>query len=347
MVLAFHPNLLRFVHELHRCDRAVGIEELLRGRSDLPNVRSVYRWHEELGDDLTYFPAVTYEALGLRQLHLVIDDPRADWERLPYAVRASWLTRFPGMRVLYLHCLVPASHLASFMELLDECTRHHDGDRVTSITTGDGWQVLHGDTAAPVVIGASAVAAWEVVERYPLLIPVICEGIEVRRSLPELWSMIAARLGARVWDFLPRGTRRMPHNGKAYVRDALRLLNDAFLFRQHVVRYAAYDAITMEVVLRVRAGPEEMVRLASSDAPILEVFPSEEECLVRLHGTLACLTHLFTSFATLNVTEWWFVDRIATTRAPVRVRFAYELLFDPATATWLFPRDEIIRRLSR
>ena len=42
-----------------------------------------------------------------------------------------------------------------------------------------------------------------------------------------------------------------------------------------------------------------------------------------------------------------FVDRIATTRAPLHVRFAYELLFDPSTATWLFPRDEIKRRLSR
>jgi hypothetical protein len=231
------------------------------------------------------------------------------------------------------------------MEVLDECTHHYDGDRITSITTGDGWQAFDGDTSPPEV--SSPAGAWDVVERYPLLIPVICESIEVRRSLPELWSVIATRLGPRVWDFLPRGTRRMPHNGKAYVRESLRLLNDAFLFRQHVVRYAAYDTITMEIVLRVRTGPEEMARLVSSDVPILEIFPTSDECLARVHGTLACLTHLFTSFTTLNVTEWWFVDRIAAARAPLRVRFAYELLFEPATATWLFPRDEIKRRLSR
>lgn len=347
MVVAFHPKLLRFVQELHRCDRAGGIEELFRGRAALPSVRTIYRWHDELGDGLTYYSAVTYEALGLTHLHLVIDDPRRSWENLPYAVRASWLTHGPGKRVLYLHCLVPQLHLRSFLQVLEECTHHHDGDQITSITTGDGWQALHGDTAPPAPVGVTGAGAWEVVERYPLLIPVICESIEVRRSLPELWNMIADRLGPRVWDFLPRGTRRMPHNGKAYVRDGLRLLNESFLFRQHVVRYAAFDAITMEVVLRVNAGPEEMIRLVSSDAPILEVFPSDDECLVRVHGTLACLTHLFTSFATLNVTEWWFVDRIAANRSPMSVRFAYELLFDPTTAAWLFPRDEIIRRLSQ
>lgn len=347
MVEAFHPGLLRFVHELHRCERVDGIDAFVRAHPTLSSVRTVARWFEELGDRLTYYPSVAYGALALAHVHLVIEDPRLRWECFPYAIRASWLTSGPaGPRVLYLHCLVPRIHLEVFVALLLEC-RGEYGDRITSVTTADGWQLLHHEQPPLAARWRSPAAAWEVVEHYPLLIPVICESIEVRRSIPELWNAITARVGDRVWEYLPRGARRLPHNGKQYVSHALRLLNDAYLFRQHVVRYAAFDTIATEVVLRVRAGPDEMINLASAGAPVIEVYPAEDECLVRMHGTPSCLTHLFTSFVTLNVTAWWFVDRIAAQRSPVNVRFAYELLFAPATTEWLFPRDEIKRRLSR
>lgn len=346
MVVAFQPNVLRFVHELHRCERVDGIETFLRTRPSLASSRTVCRWHRELGDALTYYPSVAYQALGLTHVHLIIEDPRTRWEQLPYAVRASWLVCRPaGARVLYLHCLVPTGHVELLAQVLDQC-RSPDGDRITSITSADGWQLLdHKEDRE--VTWSSAAAAWDAVERYPLLIPVICESIETRRSIPELWTLITARMGDRVWEYLPRGVRRLPHNGKQYVADALRLLNDSMLFRQHVIRYAAYDTITAEIVLRVRAGPEELSRLCSPDAPVIEIFPAGTQCLVRVHGTPACLAHLFTSFATLDVTAWWFVDRIASKRSPVTVRFAYELLFDPLTTEWVFPREEITRHLSR
>src|SRR5215467_7043299 len=115
MVVAFQSNVLRFVQELHRC---------------------------ELGDALTYYPSVAYEALGLVHIHLFIEDPRARWEALPYAVRASWLVRGPaGVRVLYLHCLVPRAHVEQLSQLLKELRAPH-GDRITSITSSDGWQLL-------------------------------------------------------------------------------------------------------------------------------------------------------------------------------------------------------------
>jgi len=346
MVVAFQPNVLRFVHELHRCERVGGIEEFLRARPSLASARSVCRWHRELGDALTYYPSVAYEALGLTHVHLLIEDPRTAWERLPYAIRGSWLVCGPaGTRVLYLHCLVPHAHVSALAQLLAEC-RAPQGDRITSITTTDGWQLLQHEQQRAVTWSSPA-RAWDAVEHYPLLIPVIAESIEVRRSMPELWSVISDRAGDRVWEYLPRGMRRLPHNGKQYIAHALRVLNDALLFRQHVIRYAAYDSITTEVVLRVRTGPEELARLCSPDAPIIELYPGATEVLVRVHGTPACLTHLFTSFATLDVTAWWFVDRIAAARSPLTVRFAYELLFDPMTTQWLFQRDEIKRLLSR
>ena len=36
---------------------------------------------------------------------------------------------------------------------------------------------------------------------------------------------------------------------------------------------------------------------------------------------------------------WHFVDTPRNEREPVRPRFAYELLFDPATTEWVFPAE--------
>jgi hypothetical protein len=74
---------------------------------------------------------------------------------------------------------------------------------------------------------------------------VICESIEVRRSLPELWEHHFA-----------------PWSAGAGLPPA---------------RHASHDAQRQGVC--VRAGPEELVRLASSDAPMLGVFPAVKSCV--------------------------------------------------------------------
>jgi hypothetical protein len=176
MVAAFQPNLMRFLQELHRSDHTAGIEEWLRSQPSLATVRSVYRWQDELGDDLLYYPTVAYTALGLTHLHVIIDEPRRAWTVLPYAIRASWLTHHPGMRALYVHCLVPARDVPALRAVLDAMASP-DADRVTVLATGDGWQAL--DTGAPITLAPPAcLGVWEAVERYPLLVPVICESIE-------------------------------------------------------------------------------------------------------------------------------------------------------------------------
>src|SRR3954467_15943387 len=145
MVVAFQPNVLRFVHALHRSERTDGIDTFLRTRPSLVSSRNVCRWHRALVEALTYYPSVAYAALGLTHVHLIIEDPRTRWEQWPYAVRASWLVASPaGTRVLYLHFLVPQAHAGLFAEVLHAC-RSPQGDRITSITTTDGWQFLDHD----------------------------------------------------------------------------------------------------------------------------------------------------------------------------------------------------------
>jgi hypothetical protein len=341
MVVAFHPNILRFLSAVHRMDHTGGIEELLAADCSLPNVRTVYRWHEELGDGLTYYPSIAFNALGLLHLHLLIEEPTGKWDRLVYAVRASWLVRRPGSRLLYLHCLVPRCHEAEVRQLLEDVS--HLYAQITIITSHDGWQAIDGDSALQT--NHPPRDLWDVVERYPLIVPVVMESIERRRSLPELWSAIIDRLGPRVWEYLPRFSRRMPHNGKTYVREALRLINDSLLFRQYVIRYAAYDKVTVELVLRCRATPEQLHALAGPEAPIVEFFLGDDEHVVRVRGTLRWLAQIFTARDELQVEEVWFADRTTNEHEPLDVRFAHELLFDPASSEWLFPRDEITFRL--
>lgn len=341
MVAAFHPNVMRFLAALHRMDHTAGIEELLAADHSLPNARTVYRWHDELGPGLTYYPSVTFDALGLVHLHLLIEEPAAQWDRFAYSVRASWLVRQPGSRLLYLHCLVPRCHEADVRQLLDDLS--HLYAQITIITSTDGWQMIEGESTAPAHHPGDL---WDVVERYPLIVPVVMESIEHRRSLPELWSAISDRLGTRVWEYLPRFARRMPHNGKAHVRDVFRLVNDSLLFRQHVIRYAAYDELTLEVVFRCRATREQLRALAGPEAPVVEFFPGDDEHVVRVRGTLRWLSQMFSARDELHVEDLWFSDHRTNTCEPLDVRFAHELLFDPASCQWLFPRAEIALRLT-
>lgn len=66
-----------------------------------------------------------------------------------------------------------------------------------------------------------------------------------------------------------------------------------------------------------------------------------------MRANITQLSHVLSTLHESRITAWYFVDRPRTDRMTVRPRFAYEILFDPVTTEWRFPREEIIRRVSR
>jgi len=354
MVEALDPNVMRFLAQVHRTNRIEGIEELVR-RAGMPKRTTLYRWHRKFGDRLIYYPAIAYSAFGLVHWHLIIEDPRGSWDEWPYAIRADWVVRRPGQRLLYLHCLVPRIHEDAVRDLLDDFVRSGYAKNITIINSEDGAQYLRGKLQTGSAEQEDSVVVWrdaatgvhDVIERYPLVIPVTFEMIEVRRSIPRLWDIVHDRLGDRVWDYLPPRIPRMAHNGKVYVCEALRLLTDAFLVRQHIIRFQLLEATSIDLIAITVGGPEDALHLVGNENPLVDVFPSEHEtCVVRVTSTLSFLTRLF-SAGTANILNCFFIDRMLNTREPVSVRFRYETLFDPETTEWIFPRDDIIARLSR
>ena len=220
---ALQQSILRFLFVVHHAPRALGTEELAR-TLDVPDARTLYRWQDAFAEELIYFPSVSFRALGLEHWHVFVDDPSSAWEDFEYAISGEWVTSRPGQRTLYLHCLAPRSHRASFRQLLDTLNGYSG---LRAIRSDDGWQVMRdlSDTtseleAVPTPALHDAPAVWDVVERFPLLIPVIFENVERRHTLPELWRRIYQRLGERTWSFLPAGASRLPNNGKTYVNDA-------------------------------------------------------------------------------------------------------------------------------
>ncbi|MGK2858158.1 MAG: hypothetical protein ACSLFQ_13225 [Thermoanaerobaculia bacterium] len=351
---ALHKHLLHFLAVLHQSPRAAGIEELAKQNPALGDPRKIYRWQRALGDDLIYYPTVSFRALGLEHLHLFIDKPQIAWDAFPYAVSAEWVVSGLGARTLYLHCIVPVVHreeVAALLRWLEEsgaCTQ------VTNITTHDSWQIVHDkeqeDPVPSGVLSPVSVRAWDIVERLPLLIPVIFEATEQRRSLPAIWDAVYARLGKNVWEYLPRFSRRMPRNGKAYVNEAFAILNHTGLFRQNVVRYKPFDAVCTPMFLHVE-GQElpELIADFAPRAPLLDVHPiAENAALLRISTTHAQTRYVLTTASSVpRIKSWYFIDLLQNEREPLHPRFAYELLFDAATTQWLFPREEIIARLYR
>ena len=294
-----------FLRHVHAAPRAASVEELTRGAGF--STRTLYRWHRAIGNELRYFPVVDFSALGLLNVHLFVRNSRADWASLPYAIRGEWLLRSPGDRTLYVHCLVPRVHQREFDLLLDDLREAGLADEVEAVVSDD----------------------WDVVSRYPLIIPIVFEMLERRRSMPAVWLAVRERLGARVWEYLPRGARRLPHNGKRYVRDALALLNDTFLFRQHVIRLPD-DERSIPVLLRTSSLPQPGDRLT-------ETYRAGDEWLVRTRLSAAAFRDVLRS----SVRACLFCDE------SVSARFCYELLLDVRSMEWIFPREEIITRLSQ
>jgi hypothetical protein len=352
MVDAFQHSILQFLNVVHRAPRALGMEELARTER-MPDARTLYRWQRALADDLLYYPSITFRALGLDHVHLVIDDPSTAWEEFAYAIRGEWVTRHPGHATLYLHCLVPDEHREDLLALLDEVRERGACSNVTSIATADGWQVMRDITndaseleTVPASVLRGSHSVWEVVERVPLLIPVIFETVEQRRNLPQVWRRIYGRLGERAWEYLPRGATRKPNNGKADVKDVYALLNHTGLFRQNIIRYQPLANSGTTMLLRLQGDATNSISAFTKSASVLDLYPiSETEVLLRVETTHAAAQRIMSATNNLpRITDWYFVD---TTRPRVQARFAYELLFDPMTTEWVFPRDEILRRLTK
>jgi hypothetical protein len=340
-------HLLQFLSILYDSPRAMGIEEFARTNKRF-TARSLYRWQAELSNDLLFYPSIAFRSLGLSTMHLFIDDPAPLWREFPYAIRGEWVVSGPGQRTLYLHCLVPCVHevqLASVLRAAEGVT----AAKITSIASGDGWQVLRDFGSNPLGRAPPITRdqhVWDIVERLPLLIAVIFESVEQGQSLPMIWEAIYHRLGKRTWDYLPRFARRLPTNGKGYVKECFALLNHTGLFRQNIIRYQPLNAIGTPMFLRVEGSElSAIINAFAAHAPSIDVFPTTNDAaLLRVVSTHTLTQHVFSSVANLpRISTWHFVDALRNEREPLRPRFAYELLFDPATTEWVFPADALQR----
>lgn len=323
MVGTIPKKLPAFLQRVHQINRASGLEELAHAAGVTP--RSTQRWHQAF-KDLVYFPNTEYEAFGLVHLHIFLVRPRGAWEDWAYGIHADWVVRQPGEPVLYLHSLVPCEHEAAVRLLLEEL--HADGwaDAIEIVTTRDPWQCFE-QQRATFAYRRSSHNAWDVIERFPLVLPVVFEMTEQRRTIPEVWNALWDRLGDGVWNFLPDGIDRLPHNGKCYVREALHLLNESFLVRQHIIRFPSQYQQTIDVLAVIKASLPEVLHFVGSDAPSQEILPIAEDLhLLRITSTVPLLRRVLS--AESSVRDCWLVDH---QRPRLPVRFAYELLFSPAT----------------
>lgn len=331
MVRRSGPGLLAFLQRLGAHGAAGDLDVLARVGER--RRRTVHRWLRALGERIVFYPSVRYAALGLVHVHAFIEDPHEPPSSFSYAAEAAWVANRPGGRILYLHCLVPAGDEQRVRAALGDASPH-----VTTITTNDGWQdndltsvapdgrprtrtplqpLEVQDVATPVLIA----------QAYPLVIPVAVELLGRRASMHDLWIALYARLGERVWTYLPPRTRRWRHNGKAYVRHALELLTRYGLIRQYVVRYAPLAEHTIEVRFLTRSlATVERLR---PHTPLLEYFTGRDAILVRAHADITLIKALLQED---DVLAWWI------TKEDVRgMRVRIEDFYDPTTGSWRRP----------
>lgn len=309
------PGISAFVHLLHETPEFTGLADFhARHAHTLPAVRTIYRWQRRAG--IAHYPNIRYKCLGLVRCH-VIAPPEGLSLGGPWVIRAQHARNGLGSKHVYLECLVPAQLVEAFM-------RSAAAGGGTAWVTDDPWQELPGSCRT-----MSAAPELEPLEHpedaFPLVVPVAIAALG-GGSLDGLWRTIHARLGDRVWQYLPRGVRRLPHNGKRYVRLALERLSAAGLIRQNLIRQEHSDALALLIVARLTPDERaEWTTRLSTSAADLQLYDGTTTVL-RVTARVQTLQDL------LALTERTPATLYLLTR-DLPTRFAYEHL-DPRTRSW-------------
>jgi len=298
---------------------------------------------------LRAFPSFTTEALGLVHVHLVVVEPDARWPSFPYAVELVWATPDLARRALYLHCLVPAGHVPVVLALVQSLRERGWCTDLAVFPSRSGSQHLRSCGHQNPGEEGRAVEQRSLLQRYPLVVPVVVESWNRDASLPGLWRIIHERLGAAVRAYLPH-RRLLIVNGKRHVKGACQALVDAGLFRQHVIRSALPEEEVLELLLVGMTTGDRLVELITAlrrIAATMETYWSTDgHALLRITGSISVLNLVLdTVTGSVPVPLVFVVDRDQTRRAPPG-RFCYEFLFDPKAGAWIFPRDRIMKHLT-
>lgn len=305
MVGAFDQRLLTFLDTVHATTSASG-QALQR---QYPRT-TLKRWQRE--HEIIYFPNIRYTALGLAHIHVIGPTD----VRLPFSVEEAWMRSSRGQRAFYSHLLVPVELLPQVLPLVaahgtvlvtSDPHQHNAGLR-TSIDA-DGRALHHARPTLPVQTSVHVT-----IDPFVVLVAIGSWGR--RRSAAAIWHDVYAHLGDRVWRYLPRGTRRWPHNGKTYVRQALDTLSRHGLVPQHIIRYQPLSDTQVEVLAVLRNV---------SDAPsvLCETYPATKSHVLRAVGDLAMVKAV-----------WGHAWLIEQPRAPPQ--YPYDC-FDPVSCTWRMP----------
>jgi hypothetical protein len=294
-----------------------------------PTRRTVYRWHQRLGDQLLVIPNIAVESLGLRHAHVFITNPDASWLSFPYAVEAAWLTPDLARIVLYLHCLVPAS-----TDLNAVITgRKREGQEVETIGSRSGWQQLLSDEEDIILPVISTTALPDMRRRSPFIVPTAVELWTFPNTLPVAWSRIKDHLGEDVTNYLHSSRTR--RRGKEYLTHALETLRDEGLFCQHLIRFHPLLAESIEVFLHVQLNRDDLAVLLEGLRHCLhgvETYPTANGYWCQLLGPRQlqdAIMHLPVDIRVRISRVYFHAKQPAPT-----VRFQYETLYDPVTCSW-------------
>jgi hypothetical protein len=339
-----------YVAAVHAAPEFLGVTDFHRRFARyLGHERTLARRRRQVRSSLRVFPSFTVEALGLSHVHVIVLGRDRRWLRFPYAVEYEWATRDFVQQALYLHCLVPTEHVERVEALIRELSRAGWGTASFVLSSQSGWQHFSrcGHDAATQPVG-SIPQEPELLRQYPLAVAVIAEAWDREATLPSLWRRIEKRLGRRVQEFLPR--RRVLHtNGKEHIRAACTGLARAGLFRQQLIRFTPEESVGVEVLLMDRDLKDHMVELLAELhglARVTETYAGRDGIVVdRLLGSSAVLNAILHTTGTLGKSAAIFFVEKRTSAD--EVRFAYDLLFNPKTGTWEFPRDRIMEHLAR
>jgi hypothetical protein len=179
-------------------------------------------------------------------------------------------------------------------------------------------------------------------------VPVLFESWLGTQSLSSLWQEIHAHIADHLRAYVPRG--RVYHtNGKLHVQRAYQSLNEHGLFRQYLLRYQGWSTDALEVVLLFRDAADWIAELIEALRPcaiaIETFFGDEGNAVLRVIGRHELVHAILAAHTDLREHHARVFVRNPHQDRGARVRFCYELLFNPKTATWQCDSERILQHM--
>ena len=385
----YNKELLEFMYNLTLTPKIrppFEISKFLETRGQKVSERTIKRWFLYLGNNIAYHARINYASLNLQTVYVLLKNPNPELlETIPYSVApfygydATTLTKYTGT-----HFPIPPGKENELEEFLNKAKElkllqdfevfpynqvadsylpfHKIVDIDGNFNFGQTYDISHFESLLDYALKKpSEQKLSKLIEKNPIIIPIIVEYSRKRWSSHKVWYAIRDNLEDNLWNFIKKRKLKIRERegaGVALVQRSVRdmqLVHDE-LFRQSRVFYGPLNDdknVIANIFIKLK-NPEQIKDLFKEIAQkaIITSFYLPTDLSNKLR--IALTTNIENQTKISNKILPKYIDNTYENKVIFRrkqnneenLKLNYAELFNPKTCEWDFDLEKYIENLT-